>query len=70
MFVVVMTFAVHMLVGMFAGLMAMLMTIVGMSHGLVRMLVFMFVFVVAAHFVSPPVIFLCLYYNFSLLQCQ
>ena len=54
MVMVVMTFAVHMLVGMFAGLMAMLMTIMAMSHGFVVMLVLMFVFVVAAHFVSPP----------------
>jgi hypothetical protein len=54
MVMVVMTFAVHMLVGMFAGLMGMFMTIMAMSHGFVVMLVFMLIFVVAAHSVSPP----------------
>lgn len=54
MVVVVMTLAVHVLVGMFARFMAMLMAIMGMRHGFVFMLVLMFVFVVAAHSDSPP----------------
>jgi hypothetical protein len=54
MVVIVMTVAVHMLVGMFPALMAVLMTVMRMSHGLVVMLVLVFVFVVAAHSNSPP----------------
>jgi hypothetical protein len=53
-FVVVVTFAVHVLVRMLAGFVAMLMAFMGMGHGIVFMFVLMFVFVVATHSVSPP----------------
>jgi hypothetical protein len=51
---VVMTLAVHMLMGVFAGLMAVLVAVMSMNGGLMLMLVLMFVFVVAAHSFSPP----------------
>ena len=70
MFVVVMTLAMHVLVGMFPGLMSMLMAVMSMRHGLVIMFVLMFVFIVAAHFYSPPLPIVYLYYNFHFIDVK